>query len=201
MKRNVVIVLVSVTTTLLVLAVAGLLIWRSSPMSSFGPGGMWGGGGMGMGFMREMRAVGTVDGEYDYMSRMIPHHEEAVQTARILAERSPRPELREFGRNVVEVQTEEIDQMREWLDAWYPDRPQRADYEPMMRDLDGLRGDRLDRAFLEDMIPHHMAAVMMSQQLLRRDLTDRPELERFAANIRDTQLREIQRMSDWLDDI
>jgi len=41
----------------------------------------------------------------------------------------------------------------------------------------------------------------MSQQLLRRDLTDRPELERFAANIRDTQLREIQRMSDWLDDI
>lgn len=200
MKRNLVVVLISVTATLLVLAVAGLLIWRSSPMSSFGPG-MMGGRGMSMGFMREMRAVGSVDSEYDYMARMIPHHEEAVETARILAEHSPRSELREFGRNVIEVQTAEIEQMREWLNAWYPDRPVRAEYEPMMRDLDDLRGDRLDRAFLEDMIPHHMAAVMMSQQLVRGNLTDRIELERFAADIRDAQLREIQRMGDWLGDI
>ena len=33
----------------------------------------------------------------------------------------------------------------------------------MMRDLEGLRGERVGEVFLENMIPHHMAAVTMSQ--------------------------------------
>ncbi|MFW6312626.1 MAG: hypothetical protein ACOC2N_01930 [Spirochaetota bacterium] len=57
MKRNYVVVIVSVTATLLVLAVAGLLIWRASPMSSFGPD-VWGGRGMSTGFMREIQQMG-----------------------------------------------------------------------------------------------------------------------------------------------
>jgi uncharacterized protein (DUF305 family) len=49
------------------------------------------------------------------------------------------------------------------------------------------------------MIPHHMAAVMMSQQLLTRDAVH-PELEPFARNIRDTQRAEIMQMHRWLSD-
>jgi uncharacterized protein (DUF305 family) len=71
-------------------------------------------------------------------------------------------------------------------------------YEPMMRDLSALSGDALDQAFLEDMIPHHMMAVMMSQQLLNARLVVHPEVAPFAASIRDTQRREIQMMSAWL---
>ena len=90
--------------------------------------------------------------------------------------------------------------MRSWLAAWYPGRDTAVDYTPMMRDLTGLRGDALDRAFLEDMIPHHMAAVMMSQQLLSAGLADHAEVEPFAQTIRDSQRTEIMTMRGWLSD-
>ncbi|MFP4068284.1 MAG: DUF305 domain-containing protein [Spirochaetaceae bacterium] len=50
------------------------------------------------------------------------------------------------------------------------------------------------------MIPHHMAAVMMSQQLLAQVRVEHSELETLAASIRDTQMREIRQMSLWLDE-
>ena len=56
-----------------------------------------------------------------------------------------------------------------------------------------LRGDALDRAFLTDMIPHHMGAVMMSQQLLGQGLAAHTELEPFARTVRDAQHAEIER--------
>jgi uncharacterized protein (DUF305 family) len=70
----------------------------------------------------------------------------------------------------------------------------------MMRDLSQLRGDALDRAFLEDMIRHHMMAVMMSQQLLNRQLVEHRDVRPFAESIRDTQTAEIRTMQQWLRD-
>ena len=94
-----------------------------------------------------------VASEYAYLAEMVAHHEEAVMAAREL-QRSGRPEMREFGESIVESQTAQIDQMEEWLAEWYPDRPGSVDYRPMMRDLDDLAGDELDRVFLEDMVGH-----------------------------------------------
>ena len=68
----------------------------------------------------------------------------------------------------------------------------------MMRNISGLTGDDVDRTFLEDMIPHHMMAVMMSQQLITRGLAGHREVNPFAATIRDTQQAEIRMMSLWL---
>ena len=68
----------------------------------------------------------------------------------------------------------------------------------MMRDLTGLEGDRLDRAFLQDMLWHHMGAVMMSQQLLMRGVADHEQVEVLAKTIRDEQRAEIFQMQRWL---
>ena len=81
--------------------------------------------------------------------------------------------------------------MEGWLDEWHPDARAESAYEPMMRDLTDLGGDALDRVFLEDMIGHHMAAVMMSQQLLVRGLAEHPEVADLARTIRDDQMAEI----------
>lgn len=85
-----------------------------------------------------------------------------------------------------------------WLENWYPDRNHQVDYQPMMRDLETLKGDVLDQAFLEDMIPHHMTAIMMSQQLLNRGLAEREEVNILARSISSSQRSEIQLMMKWL---
>jgi uncharacterized protein (DUF305 family) len=131
---------------------------------------------------------------------MIPHHEEAIRNAQILLAGTDRPEMRAFATSIIETQTREVEQMRSWVAAWYPGRDTAVDYTPMMRDLTGLRGDALDRAFLADMIPHHMGAVMMSQQLLGQGLATHTELEPFARTVRDAQHGEIVQMRGWLAD-
>jgi len=159
----------------------------TSPMSQMGPGGM---GGAGM--------AAAVASEFDYLAGMIPHHEEAIATARILQRGTERQEMRAFAAAIIETQSTEVDQMKSWLAAWYPGRDIRVVYQPMMRDLVGLTGNALDRAFLNDMIPHHMMAVMMSQQFVMRNLAEHADVIPFAGNIRDTQHAEIQMMSAWL---
>ena len=154
---------------------------------------MMAGGSMMPGGMTSMR----VASEADYLATMIPHHQEAVAAAEELS-RSARPEMRRLGASIVTTQTAEIDRMQAWLTRWYPRVTPPTDYRPMMRDLSGLSGDALDEAFLEDMIPHHMMAVMMSQQVLMRDLATHDSVERFAQTVRGDQHAEILTMRTWL---
>jgi len=137
------------------------------------------------------------DNEFSYLTEMVTHHQEAVDAARHLA-RSERPQMRAFGRDIVATQSAQINQMNGWLAAWYPGRQTEQDYRPMMRDLSGLEGDRLDRAFLQDMVVHHMAAVRMSQQLLARGSADHADVAELARTIRDAQHAEIFQMQSWL---
>lgn len=148
----------------------------------------------GMGSM--MMGVNASADEPEYLIEMVAHHGEAVAAAGELA-RSDRSAMRAFGESIVESQSAQIDQMRAWLAEWYPEQDTDADYQPMMRDLTGLSGDRLDRAFLEDMVGHHMMAVMMSQHLLGRG-TEHQEVADLARSIRDDQHDEIIQMQRWL---
>lgn len=165
--------------------------WPGQHMGRAGPPGP-------TGFMGHMSHA-SVDSEYGFLVEMIAHHEEAIDAAGELA-RSDRPEMRDFGTRIIESQSAQVEQMQDWLDEWYADRPDEVDYDPMMRDLDDLSGDELDETFLTDMIGHHMAAVMMSQQLLMRDLADHAAVDRLAEDIRDEQSREIAMMRRWLRD-
>lgn len=191
--------LLSVTVLVATLVAAACGSEDSTRMSPMGPSSMAGRpdvsggmGGMGMGMGMEVR------NEFDYLTRMIPHHEEAIVAAKVLQSGTQRQEMRTFASLIIETQSAEVTQMKAWLAAWYPGRDTRVTYIPMMRTLTGLGGAALDRAFLEDMIPHHMMAVMMSQQLLVANLADHAEVVPFARNIRDTQQNEIYTMTGWL---
>lgn len=136
-----------------------------------------------------------VTDEESYLVEMVAHHQEAVDAARELA-RSDRPEMVEFGEAIVRDQSAQIELMRGWLAEWYPNAPA-DDYVPMMSDLSGLSGDELDRVFLEDMVHHHMMAVMMSRQLEHRG-SEHDEVSALAESIEDTQSAEIVQMRRWL---
>ncbi len=154
------------------------------------------GGRMGPGMMGHMDV--TINSEYDFLVHMIPHHEEAVYTAGILKENTEREEMENFADEIIRTQSEEIEMMISWLEAWYPEKEHDIDYQPMMRNLENLEGEELDRIFLEDMIFHHMEAVMMSQQLLSRGLAEHEEVDALARNIRNAQRQEIMMMRNWL---
>lgn len=142
--------------------------------------------------------------EATWLREMVAHHREAIAAAGELA-RSDRPAMRAFGRRIVAHQSAQVEEMEAWLRDWYPDEAtDDPAYEPMMRDLSGLDGDRLDRAFLRDMVGHHMAAVMMAQQLLVRGTAEHDAVTDLARTIRHDQAREIAwmrgRLSAWFGD-
>ncbi|MET9342111.1 DUF305 domain-containing protein [Nonomuraea sp. NPDC003804] len=140
----------------------------------------------------------VADDEADYLAQMVAHHQEAIEAARQL-QRSGRAEMRTLGASIVRTQTAEITAMRTWLATWYPSR-QAVPYRPMMRDLSKLSGDALDETFLQDMIPHHMVAVMMSQQLLMHGRVQHREVADFARTVRDSQHAEMFQMQRYLAD-
>jgi uncharacterized protein (DUF305 family) len=60
-------------------------------------------------------------GEFDYLTEMIPHHEEAIATATVLQQGTQRPEMRSFASSIIETQTAEVQQMKRFLAAWFRD--------------------------------------------------------------------------------
>jgi len=186
-------------TLFLVLAALAASGCNDSPMRGpMAPGQMMPGGPGMTGPMGGGMTDMFVASEFDYLVNMIPHHEEAIATARLLQAGTERREMRDFAATIIRTQSAEVAQMQAWLDEWYPGRNTSVAYRPMMRNLTGLTGSALDRVFLEDMIPHHMMAVMMSQQLLVRGLADHQAVVPFATGIRDTQQAEIRMMRQWL---
>lgn len=152
--------------------------------------------GQGMGMMGGgMMMVAT---EKEFLTEMIPHHEEAVMTAKeVLARGATTPEIKTLVEGIVTAQEKEIADMKTWYQAWYstPYIPS-GKYQPMMRDLSKLSGAALDKVFLEDMIMHHMGAIMMAHSV--QGVTEHTEVETLSKAIIESQSNEIQLMRQLL---
>ncbi|MBA4115305.1 MAG: DUF305 domain-containing protein, partial [Rubrobacter sp.] len=56
-----------------------------------------------------------------FIDEMTPHHESAIEMARVAQESTNDPEIRELARGIVEAQEAEIEQMTTWREEWYPE--------------------------------------------------------------------------------
>ena len=156
-------------------------------------------GQMPMGNMGGMdHSMMMVSSEREFVTGMIPHHQEAVDTAQeVLARGGSTEEIRTLATGIVEAQEREIAMLKQWHLDWYGEAYVADDsYQPMMRDLSQLSGAELDERFLQDMIPHHMGAIMMAQSV--RPYIEHQEITDMANAIMETQTAEIDLMQDLL---
>lgn len=67
------------------------------------------------------RMKGKTGDELDkiFLEDMIVHHQGAVDMALLLQKGTKRPELQKMAKDIIDVQTKEIDMMKVWLTSWF----------------------------------------------------------------------------------
>jgi uncharacterized protein (DUF305 family) len=155
------------------------------------------------------------DADVTFAQTMIPHHEQAVQMAKMAQTHSTSAQVMRLAADIEAAQGPEIDTMQGWLDAWGQEQPSAAighddhgmgdmdieDMPGMMSDddlgeLSDARGNTWDRMFLTMMIAHHEGAIEMS----RTEQADGSNLDAIALaqHIEADQTAEITTMRDML---
>lgn len=158
-------------------------------------------------------SLGPADASYDlrFIDSMIAHHEGAIAMAED-AQKSKRPEIRQLADGIIQAQTQEIKQLQQWRQQWYPQASTTAmmyddqkgetvtmsdkQLKAMRMDAD-LEGDdsEFDLRFIQAMTAHHEGAVDMAQDALQK--ASRSEIKQLAQGIIEAQEAEIQQMQQW----
>jgi uncharacterized protein (DUF305 family) len=132
-----------------------------------------------------------VTSEEAFVVNMIPHHQEAVDTARLVVAKGESAELKKLAQAIITAQEKEIAMMQKWSKDWKYSTVTPT-YQNMMGDGTQLSGKALDTWFLRGMIMHHMGAVQMAESLLKLDA--RKEVADFARDVIRVQSSEISQM-------
>lgn len=153
-------------------------------------------------------APGANSAEVRFARDMAAHHEQAVQMALIIRDRSTNEELRTFALDILLTQQAQRGQMQGWLAAW--NQPLAGVEPPMggmgemmgmatpqqVEELRSLPVAEADVRFLQLMTRHHQGGVMMAQAAL--DETNRAEVQRLASAITNSQQSEMEYMQTLL---
>ncbi|ELR97718.1 DUF305 domain-containing protein [Gloeocapsa sp. PCC 73106] len=158
--------------------------------------------------------LGPKDSEFDlrFIDGMILHHQGALAMAEAVLQNSQREEMKQLAIAIIAAQEQEIAQMQQWRQQWYPNAgPEALMYHAQMghsmpmssemkasmmmsEDL-GNADAEFDLRFLNAMIPHHEGALIMAEQAITN--SDRPELQQLAEDILTSQQQEINQMTQW----
>jgi uncharacterized protein (DUF305 family) len=140
-----------------------------------------------------------------FVAGMVPHHETAIEMARIAKVRGQTPFMKNLADDIIASQTREIATMRR-VDATLasqgvgvgdlgvPEHEMETE-----QDIQRLRtANPFDRAFIEMMVPHHRGAIRMAHVELARGAD--PTLKALSRDIIREQMREIHEMNRHLRD-
>jgi uncharacterized protein (DUF305 family) len=147
-----------------------------------------------------------------FIDGMIPHRRGAIAMAREALEKSERSEIRTFAQTLMDTQRQDMRQLRNWRNRWYPDAGEEAmmwddgagAMVPMNRRMErtlmmtqdlGEADDEFDKRFLDAMIAHHEGALAMTQEMLENG--NRPRLKQMAEEVAATQQQNIDQMKQW----
>jgi len=144
-----------------------------------------------------------------FAQMMIPHHQQAVEVAAMVPDRSNNPDVIALAAKIAGEQQPEIDTMKALLLQWNVD-PNEMSHESghagmamagMVNDatmvrLDSLKGASFDMLWLQSMISHHQGAIEMAKTEIADGKS--ADLITLAKNIVAAQQAEIDQMKQML---
>ncbi|MBW4638347.1 MAG: DUF305 domain-containing protein [Gloeocapsa sp. UFS-A4-WI-NPMV-4B04] len=157
--------------------------------------------------------LGTADASYElrFIDAMIMHHQGAVEMASAAQQKSQRSEIKQLADDIIKSQNQEIAQMKQWRQAWYPQARQLMAYNTSQGQMMEMSSEQMqsmkmskylgtadaqfDLRFINAMIPHHQGAVTMAEDALSK--SKRPEIKQLAQEIVKAQEVEIEQMQQW----
>ena len=148
----------------------------------------------------------TTDPQQAFLQSMVPHHRSAVEMAKVAETEGQSAFVKNLASEITRTQTEEVAQMEQIHQRLFnaPLKPDMGAHgalglsaqEAGMNHMDGakmIKGKQpFDRAFVDEMIPHHQGATRMAEAVLTK--TDDRQLRSFAEGIIAAQKREISEM-------
>ena len=151
----------------------------------------------------------------DFMRNMIGHHQQAIEMASLVADRSQGEGIALLARRIDESQVFEIGLMRSWLAARGLDAAISNGMAGMavmagmagmatpeqMAELGKAAGEAFDRLFLELMIRHHEGALVMLEVLSSEGGGQELEVFQLVSHIDADQAAEIARMQRMLNEL
>ena len=157
------------------------------------------------GMMKAMMVAPTGKPDLDFIQGMIPHHQGAIDMARVVLQYGKDPEVKTFAENVVKAQEGEITSMNAWLaktdKAALPTSAEAAlgnsnAMAAMMKDMMVPYSGDADVDFIKGMIPHHQGAIDASKVGLK--YAKDADVLKLAQDITTAQESEITFMKEWL---
>src|SRR4028118_27561 len=149
------------------------------------------------------------NGEYSderFIDAMVPHHQGAIEMAQVALENAEHPEILALAEEIVLAQETEIEQLKAIKQEQFGTSEVSMDMSAEEMEGMGMAIDPqklanqglFDKAFIDNMIPHHESAIAMAQVVLGE--SENPEIREIAGAIVDAQEREIEQMRSWRDE-
>jgi uncharacterized protein (DUF305 family) len=137
-----------------------------------------------------------------FIDAMVPHHQGAVEMARVALENAEHKEIMQLSRNIISAQQVEIEElksikMQEFGTSQVPMEmsPRHMQSMGMMDPQELANRKPFDRAFIDAMIPHHQSAIEMAR--VASEKSENPQIKELAENIVSAQQAEIEQLKQW----
>lgn len=150
--------------------------------------------------MDELAQKSGQDFEVGYINSIIPHHQDAIEMARMVQNDAPHKEVRDIATAMINEQQGEIEELTTWLNDWYGQQANpdpRMKMSPAMMDM-FMRAEPAmrEKLFVAMMREHHEVANQLGRLVLQK--ATHQELKDQAQNMIKSQTEQQAIFGGWL---